>query len=381
MRILFISELFPAPGKGGEFIRNYGLCQLLERSTHEIFFLLGQKFHQPDAWKIEAGRFRIFDFSLHYTTKSQLSDTFLKFKRQPLLLKEFDEVIDQFSPDVAFIDYYYYGQYIPYFKRRNIPVIYGTHNVQPRLTLQTPVKRLRSRVMKHLVYRLLQYNESKYLKMASAIICVSQPDLEFYQQKVQSVRSFLIPNFLVEDDYKIQEGQKADYIIMTGNFHAFQNFEGLKWFLKYVWNQELAEKTELKIAGLNSIPAVKEITREVSCPPLTAVGEVDDMKPYISKAKASLVPLLHGSGTRLKCIESMALKTQLVSTSQGAEGIDHQDSILIANDPLSFRKHLIEVLNGKVDLSAKAYGIFQEKYSLEANAAVFEDILHHVSGQ
>ena len=75
---------------------------------------------------------------------------------------------------------------------------------------------------------------------------------------------------------------------------------------------------------------------------IRALGEVDDMKPYIGKARATVVPLLHGSGTRLKCIESMALKTQLISTNVGAEGIEHEGSIIIADNPQIFKKIFLE---------------------------------------
>ena len=70
------------------------------------------------------------------------------------------------------------------------------------------------------------------------------------------------------------------------------------------------------------------------------------MKPYIASAKATVVPLLHGSGTRLKCVESMALKTQIISTDLGAEGIEHEGSIITADDPYKFKSEILEVLQG-----------------------------------
>ncbi len=109
------------------------------------------------------------------------------------------------------------------------------------------------------------------------------------------------------------------------------------------------------------------------------MGEQDDLKGLIRNARISIVPLLTGSGTRLKCIEAMALKTQIVSTSRGSEGIEHEGNILIADSATEFRDKILEVLDGKVDTTDKAYDIFMAKYSLAANRLVFQEMLTSLS--
>ena len=97
------------------------------------------------------------------------------------------------------------------------------------------------------------------------------------------------------------------------------------------------------------------------------MGEVDDLKPFISSARISIVPLLQGSGSRLKCLEAMALETPLVSTSKGAEGIDHRDSIFIADTPEEFINKMKFILKNDVrDTTKKAHEIFMSKYSLSS---------------
>lgn len=108
---------------------------------------------------------------------------------------------------------------------------------------------------------------------------------------------------------------------------------------------------------------------------------VENIQPYISKAKVSLIPLLHGSGTRLKCLESMALKTLIVGTNKGIEGISHENNILVADRADEFQKALLDILKNKIDIVDKtenAYRLFLEHYSLRAAkqimTAIFEDI-------
>jgi len=81
------------------------------------------------------------------------------------------------------------------------------------------------------------------------------------------------------------------------------------------------------------------VRRDVRGEPRIAwTGPVDDAIPHLSAAKVAVVPLLSGSGTRLKIIEAWAASTAVVSTSVGAEGLParHGDNILLADSPESF---------------------------------------------
>jgi glycosyltransferase involved in cell wall biosynthesis len=71
---------------------------------------------------------------------------------------------------------------------------------------------------------------------------------------------------------------------------------------------------------------------------IECTGPVDDAIPHLSAAKVAVVPLLSGSGTRLKIIEAWAAGTPVVSTSVGAEGLPARngDNILLADSPESF---------------------------------------------
>jgi len=61
----------------------------------------------------------------------------------------------------------------------------------------------------------------------------------------------------------------------------------------------------------------------------------------------TIVPLLSGSGMRVKIIEAMALGPVVVSTTIGAEGIDIKEghSILLADQPSKFADAVVSVLS------------------------------------
>jgi hypothetical protein len=168
---------------------------------------------------------------------------------------------------------------------------------------------------------------------------------------------------------------------MTANFLAFQNSIGLDWFLKEVWNKELSEKTSLRLYGIGSDKVFNELNQQYHPSNVEALGEVDDIKPFIAKARASIVPLLNGSGTRLKCLEAMSLRTQLISTSKGSEGIDHDGSVIIADTSDDFRNRIIDVLDNKINTVEDAYQVFEKKYSFENNQIVLSDLIKRIISQ
>jgi glycosyltransferase involved in cell wall biosynthesis len=64
-----------------------------------------------------------------------------------------------------------------------------------------------------------------------------------------------------------------------------------------------------------------------------------------------VVPLLSGSGTRLKIIEAWAAGTAVVSTSLGAEGLParHGENILLADSPESFASMVTLLLESPLE--------------------------------
>jgi hypothetical protein len=71
----------------------------------------------------------------------------------------------------------------------------------------------------------------------------------------------------------------------------------------------------------------------------------------------------------------MALNTQLVSTSQGAEGIEHNGSICIADNAKDFKNSILNILDNQEYTTKAAYDVFLSQYSLSANAKIFEKII------
>ena len=377
--ILFLTEISFYPVFGGEQLRTYGLLKILSQTFDRVYALTDLK--EAD----ETVRHEFPNVHFHAFDYNQIRviirgfGYFVQFRKDERFLEEIERILTNQKIDLVFIDYKYYGQYIGYFRNKGLPVIYGTHNVQSRIMWQKPADSLRMYLRYKIFYLTHYLHEKIYFPRADKVLAVSQHDARYYGRYMDRSKIVVLPNFLDEELYRIKKVPGEEYIIMTGNFLAFQNETGIDWFVGNVWSDELAGRIKLILAGIGSKDVFQKVSAKYTFKNIEAVGEQDDLKGLIRNARISIVPLLTGSGTRLKCIEAMALKTQIVSTSRGSEGIEHEGNILIADSAAEFRDKILEVLDGKVDTTDRAYDIFMAKYSLAANRLVFQEMLTSLS--
>jgi hypothetical protein len=94
-----------------------------------------------------------------------------------------------------------------------------------------------------------------------------------------------------------------------------------------------------------------------------------------------VVPLLAGSGMRIKVAEGLALGKVIISTSIGAEGIEYSDgiNILIANTPEMYRIQAKRVLSDiSLSKSIERNAILLAKSTLD-NTAIVKSLLSFYS--
>ncbi len=114
-------------------------------------------------------------------------------------------------------------------------------------------------------------------------------------------------------------------------------------------------------------------------PSITVTGRVDDVRPYMERAAAYIVPLRIGGGTRLKIYEALAMEKPTISTTIGAEGLDinNGEDLLLADTPGDFANAVIRVLKEPAlahQLGAKGAKTVRERYGWNKVAAEFDSI-------
>ncbi|WP_343704420.1 glycosyltransferase [Chitinophaga sp.] len=378
MNILFFTHISPFPQNGGEKLRSSYLLKTLAALGHRVFAIIG---NEEDA-DLEEYRIPGVEFSVHHEKPLSLADRLtgnFYFRQNPAVLKTFRNICHRRHIDVAILDYGFIGQYIPWFNAMRIPVILGSHNSQALHTLQKPARGLVQKLRRSQLVNLEKTHERRFFPQAAALMVVSEPDRQYHAEFIDPHKIFTVPNFLDEKEYQVKEERIPNLLMMTANFSMYMNYEGLKWLIEEVWNDELAERFELWLVGRHSREALEQLTGGNSWKNIKAVGKVPHIKPYIAMASGVIIPLLHGSGTRLKCLEAMALRTPVIATAKGVEGV-LSDHFIVANTPAAFR-HALLTFNGKGPLGHLLYEDFMKEYSAGVNAQRLEHILRFAMQQ
>ena len=92
-----------------------------------------------------------------------------------------------------------------------------------------------------------------------------------------------------------------------------------------------------------------------------------------------LVPILSGSGMRMKILEAAALGMPIVTTCVGKEGLDFADEVhcLVADTPQAFAYAIARLLKDaslRRELALNAQALFKMKYSIEKLADIRQQI-------
>jgi glycosyltransferase involved in cell wall biosynthesis len=153
------------------------------------------------------------------------------------------------------------------------------------------------------------------------------------------------PTGLDTDDFKQTKAKNKNTIFYIGALDWTPNREGVIWFLKNIWTDIKKEfnDRDFVVAGRNAPEDFKSELKRYS---VKYVGEVDSAKEFIDNHNIMIVPLLSGSGMRIKIIEGMARGKCILTTSVGAEGIDAENGkdIFIQNTADEFKQILRNLL-------------------------------------
>ena len=202
----------------------------------------------------------------------------------------------------------------------------GTHN---------PLKR---RYISHLASTLRRY-EQAMIPIFDGIAAITEKDAEYFSRQlaVGSGQLAVIP-FGIDIQNIPQPVPSPDPVSLftIGAMNWIPNEEGVRWFLHHIWPEVHKEFPSLKyyLAG-REMPGWMQ---RISFPNVEVLGEVPDAREFMDAHGIMIVPLLSGSGIRIKIIEGMAAGKPVISTLIGAEGIEYTNgkNLLIANASCEF---------------------------------------------
>ncbi|HEX3898852.1 MAG TPA: glycosyltransferase family 4 protein [Mycobacteriales bacterium] len=138
----------------------------------------------------------------------------------------------------------------------------------------------------------------------------------------------------------------APKLVMTGYLGTPPNVTGALWLCREVLPivQAAVPAATLEIVG--GAPT-DEVRRLGDLPGVAVHADVPDIVPYLSAARVAVVPLVMGSGTRLKALEAFAAGRPVAGTSIGLTGLGVADGTgaLIGDSPSDLAERIVRLLD------------------------------------
>lgn len=232
-------------------------------------------------------------------------------------------------------------------KLTSTKVVLRAHNMEGRIWqrhIENEKKWLRRKYLEIQVSRLSDF-EIRMVKEVDALVTISEEDLRNFRIVVKSKVSISIPCGVDLKDYPRCSGNSETVdIAYLASFDWLPNRQGAWWFVNEVWPlvQQQCPEATFRLGGRHMSANLKSL----EMPRIEVMEEVPDMRAFICSARLVVVPLLAGSGMRIKVLENMALGKCQVSTSIGAEGIEvsHGGDIILADTPQRMALGIVALL-------------------------------------
>lgn len=304
---------------------------------------------------------RIGQLAAHLSKMSFLQMVCYSRKMQQML----DDVLSKEKFDLVFAEFGMMGYYS---LKSNALKVLDAHNVEYDNYMRMAQHArtwLRKQHYLH-EYRGLFREECNAYRKQDIVFTTSARDKEIIDEIAPKVPKYVIPNG-VDTEYFIPNNDKVEpnSLVFTGLMKYVPNYDGILYFLDEIFPLILKEIPDVKIYIVGNQPP-PFLQRRASAN-VIITGFVEDVRPYVWRSKAYVVPLRMGGGTRLKVVEAMSMKKPIVTTSIGCEGIEVTSGkdVLIADKPEEFARTVVDVLRDKIQhhqIGENGHALARSKY-------------------
>ena len=386
MRLLLLTNKYPYPGRDGSSIAILNMIQgLLSQDVEVHLFALNATrvyvhptqfgFDEPGQLYIKSMRVNT-EFTIWGILKSLFSS--MSYHVTRFHNKKFEDKLIQIlcdrRYDVVQLEGIFMAVYLPVIRKYAPKSIVSlrAHNVEYKIWDRwlTYNKGITGAYVK-LQTRKLKKFEQLVANQVDCILPISDVDSREFQimtknpGKIHTIH-FGLKTSIMRQFSNFRYGKKK--IVYIASFDWLPNRQGLEWFLSEVWPHVLKinNDAEFHVAG-RGMPS-----KWFKNPPTNVYfqGEISSPVEFLLSGKISVIPLLSGSGVRIKLLEALGLGLPVVSTQVGAEGIDvvNGDHLLLVDDPVEFAHAvclLLDDVNLRMTLSYNARKLVEEQYDLQ----------------
>lgn len=364
MDVLLVCNKSPwPPSEGGPIAMNAMVAGLLEAGHNVKVLAINSNKYQVDIDSIPLDYKSKTDIELVYIDlKVRVIPAFLNlFSSKSLHVERFittnfanalEKILLRQKFDIIQLESLFIAPYIPLIRKLSAaPILLRAHNIEHLIwqRLQTGTKNPFKRwYFKHLTNTLRSF-ELDTLSKVDGVIAITPKDAQYFkkhlsEKHVISIPFGIQPEVIEKYTRRINTIVEPTAIFHLGSMNWLPNQEGILWFIENVW-PEISTKHKgltLHLAGRNMPDNIRKLSSES----IIIDGEVPDAIDYMHRFQIMAVPLLSGSGIRIKIVEGMMAGCAVVTTTIGAEGINYTNGrhLLIADSASDFKSALNKLI-------------------------------------
>jgi polysaccharide biosynthesis protein PslH len=405
-RTLLLTQVCPYPAQGGGALRVWQIINILHHQGDKLALFSLFKGEPPDSYPNFIEHWYHYDIANPQRTLiNKLQQRLSRWRKDGYVYSDWlfsspanqklQQALEAFQPTRLICSEIWLYRYLPtlrqYCDRNSCTLILDSHNVEgdPRRFASTD--KTSSAIEFEQTRRKLgqiQTLERQWLQQADQTWACSPIDVALLKQlyapaqgNLSQNKLFVVPNGIDPDAYHpVKAGQCTPLahlqptehnVLFLARFSYEPNAEAADILINTIYPALKAKypQCRLLLVGIDPTRAMQQAAQ--ADPNIVVTGTVPEVLSYLASASVMVVPLIHGSGTRLKLLEAFAAGCPVVSTNKGAEGLNVEDGqqLLIRDTPEDIVQAVIDLWQTPAlanQLIERAYYHLQNHYAWEA---------------
>lgn len=356
MRILQLSPKPPYPKVDGGCVAIAAMTESMLLADHDVKVLCMSTHKHPfDSQKVPADilkqtRMEAIEMDTRVKPLDALLNLFSSrsYNIERFFSEDFEkrlkEILQKDAFDIIHLESIFCTPYLDVIRAHSkAKIVVRAHNIEFRIWEQLAGQEanpLKKWYLNLLASRLKKY-EVDVLKKVDGIVAITKDDADGLKQLGISVPIEVVPIGMNVNKIEVNPLQSESiHLYHLGAMDWLPNVEGINWFVNDIWPKITEEFPDVKCWLVGREMPTSLLSN--SSGNLKIEGSVSSVSEFISDKNVAIIPLLSGSGLRVKIVEALAFGKVVITTSLGATGIPFENgkNMLIANSTDEFVKQI-----------------------------------------
>jgi len=298
--------------------------------------------------------------------KENISFSEISWTLNKIVLEEFRNILKFNNYDYIYVHYIIWAELFQFTKiPANTKIIYNMHDSY----------------FIHLFYHKGIENignyleeELKLLNIFDKYLCASHDEMLFWSKFFPEKKFYFLP--AVNEFKKINNNKIIDVLYIAAN-NQF-NITAAIWFIDNVC-KKLDDNIKITFCGKFLTGLSKEYFIKIKELNIETIDFAENLDELYSITKVVVVPILSGTGLKIKTLEAMYCSIPIVSTVLGVDGLPDKfnNGCLVTNDPNEFAFYIKKLLNDEnyYKMTVSKQDEYYRKYlSYEKNIETMKEV-------